>query len=89
MVGYPLPYANRSDGRWDPVTGRLDAGSVPPNFSPGIIPVIRKLIAHDSKGSRGVTVRQAVHIKGAWGFDGSELCTTEILADISMGVWIS
>lgn len=73
MVGWDKGIVNRSDRRWDPVTGRLDAGSVPPNFSPGVIPVIRQLAAQDSKGSRGVTVRQAVHIKGAWGFDGSEL----------------
>lgn len=34
--------------------------------------VVRQLIAQDRKCD-GVTVRQAVHIKGAWGFDGSEL----------------
>lgn len=76
-----------TDTRWDPVTGRLDAGSVPPNFSPGVMPVMRQLIAQDRK-CNGVTVRQAVHIKGAWGFDGSEL-HTRWLADISVGVWIS
>ncbi|BEI80265.1 hypothetical protein CcaverHIS002_0107940 [Cutaneotrichosporon cavernicola] len=67
----------KGDKWWDPVRGGLADDVLPPNFSPGVMPVLKKLLLHSVKRretSRAVLTRHAVHIKGVFGFDGSWGC---------------
>lgn len=66
----------KKDMWWDPLTGGLRSGDVPANFAPGLIPVLHDLLLQSVEAGtsrRAVLSRQCVHIKGAWGYDGSEL----------------
>lgn len=70
----PSPQANFV--RWDPVHGGKGDAEIPPNFSPGVIPVLAKILQRSSaKGiSRSAVLsRDAVHIKTSFPFDISKL----------------
>ncbi|KLT38768.1 DUF1671-domain-containing protein [Cutaneotrichosporon oleaginosum] len=65
------------DRWWDPVRGGLSTHDLPPNFSPGIVLALKELLLRSVKSKetrRAVLSRHAVHIKGAFGFDGSWGC---------------
>lgn len=60
----------RGDAWWDPQD--MDDREVPKNFSPGLIPVLRRMLDTSSGSShtrRAVLCREVVNIRGVWGFD--------------------
>lgn len=57
---------------------------------PGVIPALHDMLTRSVASGftlRAVLSSPCVHIKGAWGFDGSELWQRR--ADSSMGMWVS
>jgi hypothetical protein len=64
--------------RWDPVnSARTDAEvTLPSNFSPGVIPVLQKILQRSSAKNytqSAVLCRDVVHIKSALTFDIGKL----------------
>lgn len=58
--------------RWDPVHGSKTDVDIPPNFSPGIVPVLHDILQRSStKGQtrQAVLSRDVVHIRYALTFD--------------------
>ncbi|WVQ73078.1 hypothetical protein IAR50_002641 [Cryptococcus sp. DSM 104548] len=63
---------DRGDRWWDPITPG-DPSSIPPNFSPGLIPLLASTLqttVHQKTTRRAVLARPSTaHMKGVWNFD--------------------
>ena len=85
MVRKSLEDVWRLMNRWDPVYGTRDGNEIPSNFTPGVLPVLRQILARSlSKGitRSAVLSRDAVHIKSSFSFDIGKSLSHRIVLSI-------
>lgn len=71
-MSLPVMTVGRLMKRWDPVHGSKNGDEIPPNFSPGVMPVLNQILVRSiSKGitRSAVLSKDAVHIKSSFSFD--------------------